>query len=177
MHVSHSQIPRSKNMYIYPTRINIGFLLKSVEAQLCGCGWINNLHCLAISFIYLFSGKYYILILWCHQSRHSKGSLGPKRFLELIGCSLLHKEKNWWGLGSIPFPPLSPPPWPFPSILHAPTLVAQCPDPCTDKAAGWSLRAKYPLKQMFSKGTLQTKGYEIFSRMPSKFVATATKCK
>lgn len=36
---------------------------------------------------------------------------------------------------------------------------------------------KSPCHEDFNRGTLQTKGYEIFPRIPSQFLAMATKCK
>lgn len=37
-----------------------------------------------------------------------------------------------------------------------------------ERLTGWRVRAKEPLKQIFPRSTLQTKGYETFSRMPSE---------
>lgn len=50
-------------------------------------------------------------------------------------------------------------------------------DSCTDKGVGGSVWAKHSLKYSFSRGTLQTKGSEMFSRMPSESMTAVTKCK
>lgn len=52
-----------------------------------------------------------------------------------------------------------------------------CPHARTDEGVGWRVRARWPLKRRLSWVTLQTKGYDIFPRIPSKSLATATQCK
>lgn len=97
MHVLHGQIPR-KN----PTRINIGFCWRVQKHNYVE---VNELIiCTVLQMLSFLSGKYYILSLWCNQSRHSKGSLVPRGFIDFhvgwcalefgIGCSLLHKERR-----------------------------------------------------------------------------------